>query len=170
MAVIQKEKPREAYSHREHLIYFVERSELSWWDHVFRTREGFRHCFLTFWCEWSQRWLVINWRQSKTDFIIMYDFELEKILKVMGVQKATVVRFEAPVDVEEGGPLIAYCSNILSRYLGFGNRLMLTPYALYRKLLKSGGEVVYSWRQDDEYQEQGADSGTEAARPSSSGA
>lgn len=161
MVGFREEKAREDYSSREHLVYFIDRSYRDWWDYLFQTRKGFRHCFLAHWCGWSQRWLVINWRQSKTDFIIMYDFELQKMLTGLQHQKVTVVRFEPEPDSQNKGMLITYCSNLIARYLGLGNAVLLTPYGLYRRLLKAGGEVVYSWRDHCDEEKQ-AEPGTES--------
>jgi len=162
MAGVREETQRQKYSSREHLVYFIDRKGRGWWDYLFRTREGFRHCFLAHWCGWSQRWLVIDWRQSKTDFIIMYDFELEKMLTGIHAEKVTVVRFEPAPDNEDRGMLISYCSNMISRYLGLGSPALLTPFGLYRRLLRAGGEVVYCWRDQNDQKEQGV-TGTETA-------
>lgn len=118
---------------------------------MFRTREGFRHCFVLQWCGWTKRWIMVDWRQSRTDFTVFFDFEIEIIMSCMAATKGTVVRFTAPPRAENKGGLVTYCSNIISRYLGLGNSVILTPYGLYRRLLKAGGEVVFSWKdQKDE--------------------
>ena len=91
---------------------------------------------------------MVDWRQSRTDFTIFFDFEVEIILRAMTASKGTVVKFTAPPRSEDKGGLITYCSNIISRYIGLGNSVILTPYGLYRRLLKSGGEVVFSWRDE----------------------
>lgn len=161
VGVRQEEKTRENFQTHDYLIYFVERPDRNWWDWVFRTREGFRHCFVTQWCEWSQRWIMVDWRQSRTDFIVFFDFEVESILRHIGAMKGTVVRFKAPARSDEAGGLITYCSNIISRFIGLGNSVILTPYGLYRRLLKSGGEVVFSWRDETNEQQTQADGGTE---------
>ncbi len=159
--VRQKEKTREDFPTHDYLIYFIEREDRNWWDWVFRTREGFRHCFVLQWCEWSQRWIMVDWRQSRTDFTVFFDFEMESLLRHIGEFKGTVVKFRAPPRADDEGGLITYCSNIISRYLGLGNSVILTPYGLYRRLLASGGEVVFSWR-DNEQQTQ-TDKGAEGA-------
>jgi len=146
--VRQEKKTREDFTTHHYLIYFTEREGRNWWDWVFRTREGFRHCFVMQWCEWSNRWIMVDWRQSRTDFIIFFDFEVEEFLRHIGELKGTVVKFEVPNRPEDVGGLIAYCSNIISRFLGLGNSVILTPYGLYRRLLASGGEVVFSWRDE----------------------
>lgn len=152
MEGVREEKARADFPTHRHLIYFIDRDDRNWWDYVFRTREGFRHCFVTHWCEWSNRWLMLDWRQSKTDFTIFFDFEIESLIRHIGEFKGTVVAFEAIEPANEGGSLLTYCSNIISRYLGLGNSLILTPYGLYRRLLASGGEVVFCWRDEDEQQ------------------
>jgi len=97
---------------------------------------------------------MVDWRQSKTDFVIFFDFEIEMFLRHIGEMKGTVVRFKAVNPADESGALITYCSNMISRFIGLGNTLILTPYGLYRRLLKSGGEVVFSWRGENEQQAQ----------------
>ena len=88
----------------------------------------------------------MDWRQSRTDFTIYFDFEVEQILGTIGLLKGTVVQWTGPAQDGDSGFLLTYCSNILSRYLGLGNDLILTPESLYRRLLKSGGEVVFTWK------------------------
>lgn len=164
MAVVRQEKKtREDFTQHDYLIYFLDREDRSWWDWVFRTREGFRHCFLLQWCEWSNRWIMLNWRQSRTDFIILFDFEAEAFLRDMLAYKGTVVSFKADLKENENGALISYCSNIISRFLGLGNAVLLTPYGLYRRLLKSGGEVVFCWRDEANEYETKTDNATETA-------
>jgi len=127
----------------------MEREGRYWWDWFFRTRLGFRHVVVIQWCEWTQRWLMVDWRQSRTDFTIFFDFEIEQFLRQMHAIHGTVVEITPPaLDYEEGG-LITYCSNIISRFMGLGNTIILTPYGLYRRLIAAGGEVVYSWRDED---------------------
>jgi len=91
---------------------------------------------------------MLDWRQSRTDFVIFFDFEVETFMSQMLPLKGTVVRFLAPPRPDDKGGLITYCSNIISRFLGLGNSLILTPYGLYRRLLASGGEVVFDWRDE----------------------
>lgn len=150
MVPVPKEESREDYPAHEYLIYFVERDARNWWDYVFRTREGFRHCFVMQWCEWTQRWIMVDWRQSTTDFMILFDFEAQKFIEHIGQRKGTVIRFKPTAPPNEGGRLLTYCSNMISRYLGLGNTVILTPFGLYRRLLASGGEVVFSWSDDYE--------------------
>jgi hypothetical protein len=163
VSIREEEKTREDFTTHDYLIYFIERPDRNWWDYVFRTRPGFRHCFATQWCEWSKRWIMVDWRQSKTDFTVFFDFEIESIIRHIGEWQGTVVKFKAVEPPNDSGALITYCSNILSRYLGLGNRLILTPYGLYRRLLATGGEVVFSWSDENEQQAQ-ADKTAEGTR------
>lgn len=103
---------------------------------------------------------MVDWRQSRTDFTVFFDFEIEAFLRQMHVVHGTVVELTPPNRPDETGALLTYCSNIISRYMGLGNTLILTPYGLYRRILAAGGEVVYSWRDEDEQQSE-ADSRTE---------
>ncbi len=147
--VREKEKTRADYTQHKYIVCFIERDGVGWWDWVFRTRLGFRHCFVAQWCEWSQRWIMVDWRQARTDFTIFFDFEMEAILRTMHAVHGTVVEI-TPIELnEESGGLITYCSNIIGRFMGLGNSVLLTPYGLYRKLLAAGGEVVYSWRDEE---------------------
>lgn len=154
MESVRQEKAREDFPAHEYLICFIDREEIHWWDRLFRTREGFRHCFVMQWCEWSNRWIMVNWRQSRTDFVALFDFEAESFLRNVREMKGTVVRFRGLPEPTDGPMVIAYCSNIISRFIGFGNALILTPYGLYRRLLSAGGEVVFSWRDDNEQENQ----------------
>lgn len=142
----QEETTRKDLRAHDCLIFFIDRDNRAWWDWIGFTREGFRHCFMVQWCEWSKRWIAVDWRETTTDFIIFFDFEIEMLVKGIGRRKGTVIRFRRIEDPIRTGGLITYCSNIISRFLGLGNSLILTPYGLYRRLLKSGGEVVFDWR------------------------
>ena len=153
---------KEATQNHACLIFFVDRPRLKWWDHVFRTREGFRHCFLMRWDEWTQRYMMIDWRQYQTDIVLMFDFEVDHWVKSAAVGKTTVVSYTPQYQTLDAFP-IKYCSNTLARYLGLGNRMILTPYGLYRTLRRAGGEIVYSWRQH-EHQNAEENAGTGAAR------
>lgn len=159
MECVRQEKTREEYEAHEHLVFFIDREDLNWWDLV--TRKGFRHCFMLQWCEWSNRWLMVDWRQTRTDFSILFPFEAERFMRTAHALNGTVVRFKPIDEPDTGGMLIAYCSNILSRFLGLGNTLILTPHGLYRRLIASGGEVVFSWRDDNEQKQTQADTGAE---------
>ena len=154
MERVREEKAREDFEAHKYLIFFLDRNDRNWWDWVFRTRDGFRHCFAMQWCEWSNRWVMVDWRQSKTDFIVLFDFEAEQFMRQSAHLKGTVVAFEQQDPPNDSGGLITYCSNILSRWLGLGNTLILTPYGLYRRLLASGGEVVFRWSDENEQQTQ----------------
>ena len=110
----EEEKTRKDFAAHDFLIHFIETGERHWWDYLFRTREGFRHCFVLQWDEWAQRWLMVDWRQSRTDFTIFFDFEIEPILREMIPAKGTVVRFRGGCGSSKTS-LITYCSNIISR-------------------------------------------------------
>lgn len=127
-------------------MIFTDRERRSWWD-LFTT-EGFRHCYVARWDEWSQRWLFIDWRETRLDFNILFDFEMERIIRSTRNNKGTVVEYYTTLDLEgtDHHNLFQYCSNHIAKALGFGAHLILTPRALYRRLRASGGEVVYSWR------------------------
>ena len=101
---------------------------------------------------------MIDWRQSRTDLDILFTFEVEAHLRGLHLLKGTVVELDARKLAHENGTLITYCSNVIPRFLGLRNKLILTPYGLYRMLLKSGGEVVYSWRDENEQEAQANDS------------
>lgn len=68
------------------------------------------------------------------------------MLRSIHLMKGTVVSFTPAERPDSAGYAITYCSNMLSRFLGLGNSVILTPFGLYRRLLKSGGEVVFDWR------------------------
>lgn len=146
--VLEKET-REKYENGEALIFFIERDDRDWWDSVFRTREGFRHCFMLQWDEWSKRWLYVDWQQNSIDVMILFDFEAQYFMEHMQAKKGTVVRYFPVGDPNERGPLLAYCTTVIGRYLGFGDRLILTPHRLYRMLIAAGGEIVYRWSDEN---------------------
>lgn len=161
MESVRQEAPQQ--TPREYLIYFVDRPGKHWWDYVFFTREGFRHCFMMSWDQWAQRWLMIDWLADSTNILMLFDFEAEKYLDGIRGQHATVVRFTADLNETAPSGILTYCSNLLARFLGLGKYLILTPEGLYRKLLATGGEVVYSWRDHDEAENTETESGATAA-------
>ena len=83
------------------------------------------------------------------------------MLRHIGAMKGTVVKFTSPNRPDDAGGLVTYCSNIISRFLGLGNTVILTPYGLYRRLLDAGGEVVFSWRDETDGQQTKANSSSE---------
>lgn len=152
----------------EYLIYFVDKDVLHWWDYVFHTRVGFRHCFVLCWDEWSQRWLLVDWRRRKLDMMILFDFERDELIEALCPAKLTVIKFTTAIELEDEQALfVSYCSNLLGRLLGLGNTLILTPYQLYRKLLDAGGEVEFDWRIHDGCKNSDNNLGTEEARTES---
>jgi hypothetical protein len=134
----------------EYLVYFIDRDERYWWDWLFHPRAGFRHCFILYWDEYVLRWLLVDWRLRKLDIMMMFDFEAGNLLHSAKRSRCTVVRFPKPAETAADRPqLVSYCSNLMARFLGFNNHLILTPYQLYRKLIAAGGEVVFDWRNHD---------------------
>lgn len=131
-------------------MIFIDKAELRWWDRF--TEEGFRHVFAARWDEWAQRWLLIDWRETRLDFNILFDFEVEPLLKKVGKAQGTVVEYTVELDFEGnmGRGFLQYCSRNLCKAMGLGNHLILTPKELYRRLLANGGEVVYSWSDHEE--------------------
>lgn len=100
---------------------------------------------------------MVDWRRTRTDFVMFFDFEIEKFMRGMAGAKGTVVRFTGTATPVNSGGMVSYCSNITARFVGLGSPLVLTPYGLYRRLLKAGGEVVFSWRDESEKQQTQAD-------------
>jgi len=135
----------------ECLIFFIDKPELRWWDHVFRTRPGFRHCFMVSWSHWAQRWLLIDWRTLNLDAMMLFPFELSELEEFAREQDATIVRYTPKQhDVTSRTPVFIYCTTALQHFLGLSSGPILTPYRLYRKLLKLGGKQIYSGRAENE--------------------
>lgn len=145
------------------MIVFTDKPDRDWWD-IF-TVEGFRHCYVCMWDEWAQRWLLVDWRRTSLDYNILFDFEMEKVLRATRELKGTVVEFFVQPDIHgvRNRGVLQYCSRHIAKMLNLGNQLILTPRGLYRRLLGSGGEVVYSWRHH-ENQEQAHSGRAQTAR------
>jgi hypothetical protein len=113
------------------------------------------------------RWLVLDWRQTNMDLMALFDFEAEKLIFGLDAYFGTVVKYTPKAESElQANGLITYCSNLIARLLGVGNHLILTPYQLYRTLLKAGGEEVHSWRsQNVETQQANPGTGTARSKP-----
>lgn len=151
MARVPQAKTKEQQP-TEYMIYFIDQGQRHWWDTVFHTREGFRHCFMLAWDEWARRWLMIDARQRVTDVLICFDFEIENLLTGLAKSKLTVVRYYLSDEHDQKPPFfLSYCSNMIARVLGLKSSLILTPYQLYRKLIAAGGEITFDWRNTDEF-------------------
>lgn len=144
MEPVQKQ-PAAPAQEGQYLILFGEGDDgLHWYDYLF-TRKHFRHAFLLYWDEWTNRYLMFDWRIQRLELSILFPFEVAHILKECQQNNLRVVKFTRKNPERKSPFFFGYCSNMLARFLGLGSPLILTPYGLYRRLLRAGA-TDYDWR------------------------
>jgi len=114
---------------------------------------------MAYWDRWADRWIILDWRILQMDLIVNFDFEMEEVYATALAANATIIEFKREIHVEPSHsmPLINYCTTLIAHFLGVSHGVILTPYGLYRKLLKLGGKEVYSWRKDNEFRQSKSD-------------
>lgn len=126
-------------------IFFVDRDKLYWFDRVFRTRKGFRHCFALGYQPKSYHYILMDWQGHRLDLKILHPWKLDQLLVEVDSKYPTVVSYIPSVDDESISlmrqPLL-YCVEAIKHLLGIRNFFVWTPYQLYRELLKRGATVI----------------------------
>jgi len=98
-------------------------------------RRGFRHCFLIM--QQHDRWILIDPRSNKTDVVLLphpisfnfpryYTEQGKTVLKVQGIKTPHKIMSPLPVSCVEG----------IKRLIGLHQWWVITPYQLYKSLLK----------------------------------
>lgn len=133
------------------LIFFQDTPGKRWWDYVFHTRPGFKHCFLLYWDGWARRFILLDWRMNRVDVMCFFDFEIEEFFAHADKWDGTVVRFMPVSEVQSrfGFPYKS-CVTMIQHFLALQHYLILTPFQLYRRLMQLGGEVITEWSENSD--------------------
>lgn len=117
---------------------------MRWWDHLF-TRKGFRHCYAMTHDPVAKRWLVYDWRSNHVFFGYVDNYTAEACIAMVmqdGCALEAKETWEGP-DVKFSLHWI-YCVSSIKKLLGIANWRIITPYQLYRELLRRGCTPVFT--------------------------
>lgn len=110
-----------------------------WWLRFLK--KGFRHCFITLGN--GQNWLTIDPMLHKIEVVIQPvagDFDLEKWYLEQGYQ---VLKTNLSAVQLTPAPLGLFtCVEVVKRIIGIHNFRIITPYSLYKFLLKVKNEKI----------------------------
>tara|TARA_B100001750_G_C15418349_1_gene551567 strand:+ start:550 stop:966 length:417 start_codon:yes stop_codon:yes gene_type:complete len=99
-------------------------------------RKGFRHCFIMM--QQDQRWILIDPRADKTDIRVLPHPVHFNFPRYFTQQGKIVVKAPTFITPRKIAPLSPFsCVETVKRVLGVHKRFLITPYRLYRYLLKS---------------------------------
>lgn len=98
-------------------------------------KRGFRHCFLI--VKDVDQWVVIDPCAHKTEFSILPHPSHFNLPRYFTNEGKTVVKVSALETPEKIAPLFPMsCVETIKRLIGLHNRWVITPYHLYRTLMK----------------------------------
>jgi hypothetical protein len=125
------ETPPEGFG--EALVFFGENGSGLWWMRFLK--KGFRHCFVALHDGW--RWIIVDQLLHRTHVAVPpvdNGFDLAAQLREKGY---TVVACEVRTPPLKMAPIaISTCVEGVKRVLGIHNRWIVTPWQLYKKLIK----------------------------------
>lgn len=126
-------------------VFFVDREELYWFDYLFHTRQGFRHCFVVGYQPQSYQYILMDWMGHKLQMEILHPWRYQQLMEALEEKQHTIVTFRPNVDDESISLLrqpLLYCVEAVKHLLGIRNFFIWTPYQLYRELLKRDAVVI----------------------------
>ncbi len=98
-------------------------------------REGFRHCFMMM--LQNDRWILIDPRSNKTDVHLLPHPKSFNFPRYYAQQGKTVLKIPTlSVPSKILSPFPVSCVETLKRMIGLHAWWVMTPYQLYKKLLK----------------------------------
>jgi len=98
-------------------------------------KRGFRHCFMMM--QQGDRWVLIDPRSNKTDVQILPHPKSFNFPRYYMEQGKTVVKIpDITVPNKIMSPFPVSCVETLKRMIGLHSWWVMTPYQLYKKLLK----------------------------------
>lgn len=112
----------------------------SWWN-LF-TRPGFEHVVLFTYSEADGIWLYIDWAFSGLRVWLLSSREMSDIMGFLKKRDATVVRMSRSENLRGLYFTPAYCVAVVRHILGIPGWTFMTPYQLYRKMIKLGAEAI----------------------------
>lgn len=121
-------------------VAFLDEGRYVWWQRFLK--RGFSHCLAFAWDAEAERWLIVN---PGFDGGLVRAVSREKftgVLAALRLMGATIVRARRG----EGGPmrpkLLLTCVSVITVLLALERCCALTPYALYRHLLRRGATLI----------------------------
>lgn len=118
---------------KEVYVVFVDDVTI-WWLRFLK--KGFRHCYLLVELDDGMTWLEVN-PMSNRLFLNVYKFvnEVEYTRVVENFFDVKVIKAEAKNVGLELAPIALFtCVETVKRVLGIHDRMVITPYQLYKKL------------------------------------
>ena len=129
---MNKEEP-DVYRPGKILVCFGGRKTY-WWTRFLK--KGFYHCFLVMGD--GKRWILIDPVRSRTDLVIFKGNRGFELLKERGYNTLELPDFMIDsTPKEEGHIFIPFtCVETVKHFLGINSWLIITPYQLYKYLIK----------------------------------
>lgn len=119
-------------------VIFSEGESLPWWSWFFR--RGFRHVRAAAFYADAERWVYVNPGWRGTVLHVWRSEQFDYPLGDMLVKGARIVRYEAGFD-RGFTPATFHCVGAIKALLGL-RTAAVTPYGLYRALLRAGADDV----------------------------
>ena len=99
-------------------------------------KKGFYHCFVVLGNGYE--WILIDTLSHFTDIIVLKNVDIKKALTNQGYQ---LIRTTPVIPNVSRAILMPFtCVETAKRFLGIKNRFILTPYQLFKFLLKKKGK------------------------------
>jgi hypothetical protein len=111
-------------------------------------RPGFRHCLAFRFDREHGTWLWAELHLTGFRLDPLHGYELDARLAVLRAGGATILRYRVPAGAEGRAPRLLYCVPFVSHLLGLRGSA-LSPYGLYRRLLRAGAVPAFEQRQQD---------------------
>jgi len=129
------------YFPKEWLVFFYDPPNYEWY-HRFR-KHGMAHCGAIAYYTKKDKWLVVEHIHRRLDLNIIDGEEVDKMLSYIVQHKGVILKcktFRHKWRLFQAAWLREHsCVTIIMRVLGI-NRLIITPYQLYKYLKKQGCE------------------------------
>ncbi len=129
--------------HPDYFVVFTSKPKNSpwyWWN-LF-TRPGFEHVVLFSYSEDKGLWTYIDWSYHGLKIWLLSSNELSTIMDIFNKREATVVKMSQGERFSESWFTSVYCVAAVRHILGIPGWTFMTPYYLYRKMIKLGAEVI----------------------------
>lgn len=122
------------------LVFFGDTPRRAWWANMLRP--GFRHVWAACWYEDQQRWVYFNPALTGIEIGIFTEEEFPAKLGILLHHSTAVLRVASRYG-RGATPAVPWCVGSVKSLLGV-RCAALTPWRLYRALLRRGAEVVVS--------------------------
>lgn len=108
-------------------------------------KPGFHHVTLLGYHPKTGDWTFLNWTSDSFELTRMSWDQATAAIAILGERDGTLVRLRRPL--EETGLLrirvpFLYCVEVAKHILGVDSFWCVTPYQLYRELVRSGAQVM----------------------------